>query len=102
MTSKIFTRFALSAAVLAFGVYQPAQAKSRNFILDNDHTHIIWQVDRFGFTKTVGSFTQISGTVVLDETNPDQSSVEAIISLSGLRSDLQEREDIVGDWDIDT
>lgn len=78
------------------------QAVSGQFTLDNEHTHIIWQVDRFGFTKTVGSFIDITGTLHLDEAAPEKSKVEASLSLSGLRSDLLEREDIIrGEYWLD-
>ena len=70
-------------------------AEPMDFALDGSHTHIIWQVDRCGFTNTVGSFTEVEGRLLLDEDNPSASSVTATIALSGLRSDLQEREDIV-------
>lgn len=74
---------------------QTTLAEPRTFRLDNDHTHIVWQVDRFGFSNTVGSFTEVQGTVVFDEAQPTNSSVDASIALAGLRSDLPEREDIV-------
>lgn len=90
----------IKAGVIAVGLSlsmacQNASAKPQNYTLDNDHTHIVWQVDRFGFTQTVGTFTDIQGHLILDEDNPQESSVTATLALSGLRSDLQEREDIV-------
>jgi len=76
-----------------------AFAQTETYAIDNDHTHIVWLVDRFGFTATIGTFTDISGMLELDEANPENSSVIAEIALSGLRSDLQQREDIVrGEW----
>lgn len=77
-----------------------AQAKAVKYEIDNDHTHIVWQVDRFGFAKTIGTFADITGTLMLDEAAPQTSSVEASITLAGLRSDMAQREDIVrgGFW----
>ncbi len=72
-----------------------AQAETTSYTLDSMHTHIIWEVDRFGFTKTMGSFTDIEGVLEYDPINPANSKVTASIALSGLRSDLKEREDIV-------
>ncbi len=83
------------AAVFALGCAGPAIAEPQDYRLDGDHTHIVWEVDRFGFTSTVGTFTDVTGRVVLDEAHPERSSVEVTIALSGLRSDLAEREDIV-------
>ena len=74
---------------------QMGLAQADVYELDGDHTHIVWQVDRFGFAKTVGTFTEVRGRVLFDEQAPDSSHVSAEIALSGLRSDLAEREDIV-------
>jgi len=85
----------IAALVLVGCATAPAKADPEPFILDGQHTHIVWQVDRFGFTNTVGTFTEISGELMLDEETPEASSVTAEIQLSGLRSDLLEREEIV-------
>jgi len=81
----------LIAGLLACG----AEAKTQDYVLDGAHTHIVWKVDRFGFTNTVGSFVDIQGSLKLDEDNPEASRVTATIAVSGLRSDLTEREDII-------
>lgn len=79
-----------------------SSAEPKTYTLDGDHTHIVWQVDRFGFTNTVGTFSEIKGQLTLDEENPEASEVTAEIALSGLRSDLLEREDIVrGEYWLD-
>ena len=74
---------------------QPAAAAPEAYTLDSEHTHIVWRVDRFGFTETVGTFVELEGALHLDETDPASSSVSATIALSGLRSDLPQREEIV-------
>ena len=86
---------AMAGLVIVGCATAPASAESERFVLDGQHTHIVWQVDRFGFANTVGTFAEISGELLLDEETPENSSVVAEINLSGLRSDLPEREDIV-------
>ena len=90
-----FRRNLVPAAIVAAMYSHSAVAEPVEYIIDSDHTHIIWQVDRFGFANTVGSFVDITGTLTLDEEAPEASHVAAKISLSGLRSDLPEREKIV-------
>ena len=90
-TPLIPTALLLSACT----TLQPAAASPQSYELDNQHTHIVWQVDRFGFTKTIGTFVDVEGTLMVDEADIENSSVEAEIALSGLRSDLAEREDII-------
>ncbi|MEM9387507.1 MAG: YceI family protein [Pseudomonadota bacterium] len=72
-----------------------ASAATAPFSIDSDHTHVVWQVDRFGFTKTIGTFTDVSGVLLLDEAAPQNSRITATIALAGLRSDHAERERIV-------
>lgn len=72
-----------------------ADAPAQVFEIDNEHTHIVWGVERFGFTDTVGTFADVSGSLLLVEDNPEASQVSAVIALAGLRSDLPQREDIV-------
>ena len=86
-------------AVIMFSVsfFWPvyASATPEAYELDGAHTHIVWKVERFGFTRTVGSFADISGRLILDENDPEASSVKAVIFLKGLRSDHAEREGII-------
>lgn len=72
-----------------------AQAEPQDYVLDGSHTHIVWKVERFGFTNTVATFADIQGTLILDEDNPEASSVNATIAVSSVRSDLFEREDAI-------
>ncbi|MEM7430735.1 MAG: YceI family protein [Pseudomonadota bacterium] len=72
-----------------------AVADVTHYTIDNDHTHVVWEVDRFGFTKTIGTFAEVSGTLVWNPSDITASHVTVSIPLSGLRSDLPLREDIV-------
>ncbi|MEO0425763.1 MAG: YceI family protein [Pseudomonadota bacterium] len=80
---------------MAASVATVAGATGAPYTLDNDHTQVVWQVDRFGFTKTIGTFTDVTGTLLLDERAPQNSEITAAIALAGLRSDHAERERIV-------
>ncbi|MEM8815872.1 MAG: YceI family protein [Pseudomonadota bacterium] len=92
----VIQRTALVAAALAaFCHFGPSHAEPNDYVLDDDHTHIVWQVNRFGFTNTIGTFTEVTGKLAFDEDAPNEGSVVAEISLAGLRSDLAEREEIV-------
>lgn len=72
-----------------------AFAAPHDYTIDSEHTHIVWRVDRFGFTETVGTFLEVEGKLRLDEAAPETGSVQAFIAVSGLRSDLPQREEIV-------
>lgn len=90
--------------VLLAAMAMPAEAFAapEAYTLDGEHTHIVWQVERFGFTKTIGTFTEISGELILDDEAPENSSVTAEISVTSVRSDLPQREEIIrGEYWLD-
>ena len=72
-----------------------AHAEKVSLEIDNDHTHVVWKVERFGFTNTVGTFRTVQGKISLDLDNLENSSIESTIKVSGVRSDLKERENII-------
>ncbi len=84
----------VGALVLA-GFATWATAEPVTYVIDGAHTHVPWEVDRFGFAKTMGSFSQVAGAVTVDPNDMASSSVQATIDLAGLRSDLPEREEII-------
>lgn len=87
----------LLSLLLSYVCACTAQAEPKDYVLDGSHTHIVWKVERFGFTNTVATFADIKGTLVLDEDNPEASSVTATIAVSAVRSDLLEREEAIRD-----
>ncbi|MEM1091174.1 MAG: YceI family protein [Pseudomonadota bacterium] len=81
---------ALLGAIPALSCAEPAR-----YSIDSDHTHVRWEVDRFGFARTMGSFTQVKGNIWFGPDDIRASTVDAEIVLASLRSDLLEREEIV-------
>jgi len=52
--------------------------------IDNTHTNLIWYASHFGFSKPSGKFTDIEGKILLDERNPQNSSVEIIVKTNSI------------------
>ena len=69
-----------------------AHAEIEKYTLDPAHTQVVFKVDRFGLSNTYGSFAEVSGELMLDEANPEKSSVRARIAVASLRSDNATRE----------
>jgi len=89
----------LSSLIISFLCIQfvsfAASGEQLNLKIDNDHTHVVWKVERFGFTNTIGTFRTVNGTIQLDLENLENSTIESTIKVSGIRSDLKERENII-------
>ena len=75
----IFSVFALLTIINA-----NANSKAEKFILDPTHTNITWSANHVGFSNPNGKFAKSSGVIFLDEVNPESSSVEVEIDMSGI------------------
>lgn len=69
--------FLLAALLIAFSA--PVYAAD-TYILDSNHTNVVWQINHFGFSNPSGKFTKVEGQLVLDEANPAKSSVNVRLS----------------------
>ncbi len=81
----------IAGAGALFCLYAQAFAADR-YVIDPVHTHVLFKTERFGLSNTIGSFSQITGELMLDEANPENSSVTATIDVASLRSDDATRE----------
>ena len=54
--------------------------------LDASHTQVFFSVERFGFNNTIGAFTDVKGTLDLDEEHPENSTVNVQIGTDSLWS----------------
>ncbi len=72
-----------------------ATAQPETFSIDADHTHVSFTVKRFGFADTLAVFPTSSGTIMIDEDNPENSSVIAKVKTPDVWSGLKAREDAI-------
>ncbi len=59
-------------------------AGAQRYVLDPAHTQIGFSIDRFGFNRVLGRFETIAGEVVLDQANPERSSVTATVQMTSV------------------
>jgi polyisoprenoid-binding protein YceI len=78
---KLFTTLA------TFCFFTSAHA-SDTYKLDPNHTNITWSANHFGFSNPSGKFADSDGTLILDEKNPQNSSIEVIIKTTSLVTGL--------------
>jgi polyisoprenoid-binding protein YceI len=58
----------------------PASSKAMVYQLDPGHTSATWTVGHMGFSHFTGKFSNITGTLTLDEENPANSKVDVSIN----------------------
>jgi polyisoprenoid-binding protein YceI len=81
------TKRALMSAAFSCFAMAPllcAQAAEQDYTLDPTHAHVVWMVNHFGFSNPSGSFSNLSGSVVLDEQKPENSKVSITIDLASV------------------
>lgn len=89
----IFTAFALFAVAVAACATPQAEAQNgaqaaaaERYVLDGAHTQVAFSIERFGFTFVLGRFETIEGEIMLDQANPERSSVNATIQTGSISS----------------
>jgi polyisoprenoid-binding protein YceI len=75
-------RALIIAAALACA--SAAYAEPVSYTLDPAHTQAAFSVERFGFNHVLGRFEDVSGELILDEANPANSSVHAVIQIASI------------------
>ena len=92
------TRLAAAAAALAF-LATPVLAAD-TYQIDTSHTYLGFEIDHLGFSTTYGRFNDVSGTIELDEENPEASSVEVKIDPASVDTGHKERDEHVRGEDL--
>ena len=80
----------IAAALAASGA---AYAEPVNYTLDAAHTQVAFSIERFGFSHVLGRFENVTGTMVIDEANPANSSVSATIQVASVDSGNDTRDE---------
>ena len=80
----------LSAALLMPG---SAFAQSGEYVIDPDHSQVIFKVKHLAISTVTGSFDVFEGTYTLDSDDISKSSVETTISAASVNTNKQKRDD---------
>ncbi len=73
----------ISIIITAFSLLNSANAAD-DYKIDSNHTSIVWFANHFGFSSPSGKFSQVEGTLTLDEQNPYQSKVEVTVKTDSI------------------
>lgn len=95
---RIMTRLAATSTALAL-LATPALAAD-TYRIDTSHTYLGFEVSHLGFSTTYGRFNDVSGTIVLDEENPEKSSVDVKIVPASVDTGHEERDEHVRGPDL--
>ena len=82
-----FKTIALSAVVLS--VATVSVAKPVEYKIDPTHTATVFTWDHFGFSTPSGNFSDIQGTIKVDNEKPANSAVNVTIPLSSINTNVK-------------
>ncbi|CUU07929.1 MAG: YceI family protein [Fimbriimonadales bacterium] len=92
---RFATRGMLGLAVLAMlgSTLTPFYAQGITYRIDPVHSTVIFRVKHMNTAFVYGRFNQFSGTLVVDEKNPERSSVQFEIDLNSVDTGNAQRDD---------
>jgi polyisoprenoid-binding protein YceI len=85
----------LGAAAALILSASSAAAEIKEFKLDRTHSFIGFEIDHWGFSRTVGRFNDYAGRVLIDDDNPSNSTVEVVIKTASLDTGFASRDEYV-------
>ena len=80
--------FALAALVLS----APA-ARSADYVLDDQHTSVVFAVSHFGYSYTYGMFGEYSGDFAVDMDDPSSARFKFTIDVASLDTKSEKRDE---------
>ncbi|MGN5619531.1 YceI family protein [Acinetobacter sp. Brlt_5] len=91
---------ALVLGLAVTSVATAALAKPVAYQIDPTHTATVFSWDHFGFSTPSGNFSNIQGTINVDEKQPEKSSVNVTIPLNSLNTNVKALDEhlMAADW----
>jgi polyisoprenoid-binding protein YceI len=80
--TRFFAKY-FSIIILLLITSSPLRAAPETWTLDPQHTYVLWKIEHLGFSTQAGKF-YANGTVILDQDNPQKSSVNATIKIADI------------------
>ena len=85
------TKLICAAVTIGALFTQPVWAGDA-YVIDANHTVATFSIERAGFNKVIGAFSDVKGTLELDENNPENSSARVEIATNSVWSGYAERD----------
>lgn len=82
----------VASAVLLLGSVAPVHAQAVTYRIDPVHTFVVFRVKHLNTGFAYGRFNTVSGTIVVDERNPSNSSIEFEIEASSVDTGNTDRD----------
>lgn len=88
MKKSLITKLSSVFIFLAISSANAQDTKNQQYIIEKNHTSVMWIADHFGYSKVSGKFTDIDGTITFDEKSVELSKVEVVINTKEIATGL--------------
>ena len=78
---------------LALGNVNESRAEAGEYMIDPDHSQVIFKVKHMGISTVTGRFDLIEGSYTFDDKDMSNSSVETTITATSINTNKQKRDD---------
>ncbi len=86
-------RLAAILVPLAFVLLATLPARAETFVLDKNHTSVVFLIDHLGFARVIGRFNDFEGEFTLDEGKVEKSKLRVVIRTKSVDTGFQKRDD---------
>lgn len=94
MKKNVLTRISMSLVLsAAICVINTQQVAAQKYVIDNDHTSIVFAISHFGFSYTYGRFNQCAGSFDMVEGVPGEQGFEFTIDAKSIDTNCEERDE---------
>lgn len=83
-TTAFITLPVIAQAPAIPGTKDASRVTAGNYVVDGNHTQVVWKVDHLGFTPLYGTFGAPTGTLSLDPAKPEAAKVSVTFPMSGM------------------
>jgi len=90
VVARITMSLLMTATICSINAKQLAAQK---YVIDNDHTSIIFAISHFGFSYTYGRFNQCAGSFVMVDGSPGEQGFEFTIDAKSIDTNCEERDE---------
>jgi polyisoprenoid-binding protein YceI len=92
-TAKGILAVLIAVVSMGFADVRESRAEAAAYVIDPDHSQVIFKVKHMGISTVTGRFDLIEGSYSFDDADISKSSVETTIASASINTNKQKRDD---------
>jgi polyisoprenoid-binding protein YceI len=92
-TAKGILAVLIAVVSMGFADVRESRAEAAAYVIDPDHSQVLFKVKHMGISTVTGRFDLIEGSYTFDDADISKSSVETTITTASINTNKQKRDD---------